>query len=390
MIDFASVKAITIPEGAVTKIARKHDGFTIWEKFTGLIPKEYQQVEWIQAAANVGAYIDLGFSYDAGAIVRLGQWVMNDNTAYPFGAAENSGKLRCMFSIPYSGSATAYFSNETTYKALAIQYVKEALNNFVARYEANSFSFANLTNEKTITGNNIVPYTMSSNLYLFAQNYNGSPRYGDIRRIGYFKYTNKTGNLICDLVPCYRKADGVIGMYDIVRKTFFTNVGSGTFTKGADVATTYKNWARYSTELNSTVIYNDGVGYKNGYRVRSNGEETTSQNATCTGYIPAKAGDVVRWSGVSTGNGGAENAINIFDGGYTNLGQAVENSRDNGYGIMNQSQYKEYNWNSVKENPAGVFSWVVPPHPDIAFIRLTGYTFADGSNLIVTINEEIV
>ena len=43
------------------------------------------------------------------------------------------------------------------------------------------------------------------------------------------------GNHIIDLVPCYRKSDDEIGMYDLVRKQFYTNAGTETFLKGADV-----------------------------------------------------------------------------------------------------------------------------------------------------------
>lgn len=38
-----------------------------------------------------------------------------------------------------------------------------------------------------------------------------------------------------DLIPCYRKSDGVIGMFDLITEAFLTNEGSGSFTKGADV-----------------------------------------------------------------------------------------------------------------------------------------------------------
>ena len=31
----------------------------------------------------------------------------------------------------------------------------------------------------------------------------------------------------------------------------------------------FKNWVRYSTESGGAAIYNGGLGYKNGYRVRS-------------------------------------------------------------------------------------------------------------------------
>lgn len=40
---------------------------------------------------------------------------------------------------------------------------------------------------------------------------------------------------ILHLIPCYRKSDDVIGMYDTVGKVFYTNNGTGTFTKGGDL-----------------------------------------------------------------------------------------------------------------------------------------------------------
>lgn len=54
------------------------------------------------------------------------------------------------------------------------------------------------------------------------------------RRIKQFRIT-ESGTVVIDLVPCYRKADGEIGMYDLVSKAFLTNAGTGNFTKGADV-----------------------------------------------------------------------------------------------------------------------------------------------------------
>lgn len=51
-------------------------------------------------------------------------------------------------------------------------------------------------------------------------------------RTYYLKVTQQ-GKVIADLKPCYRKADSVIGMYDLVTRQFFP--ASGTWTKGADV-----------------------------------------------------------------------------------------------------------------------------------------------------------
>jgi hypothetical protein len=38
--------------------------------------------------------------------------------------------------------------------------------------------------------------------------------------------------LVCNLIPCYRKIDSVVGFYDTVSATFFTNQGTGEFTYG--------------------------------------------------------------------------------------------------------------------------------------------------------------
>ena len=40
-----------------------------------------------------------------------------------------------------------------------------------------------------------------------------------------------------NFVPCYRKSDSVIGMYDLMNNQFYTNAWSGTFTKGTDSST---------------------------------------------------------------------------------------------------------------------------------------------------------
>ena len=90
-MNFADYKSITIPEGEVTKITA--GGVVLWEKASAL-PSAYQQVEWIRANASVGAYLNLGFSFDTAARIKLGFYIENVNPTYIFGAAESSGKYR--------------------------------------------------------------------------------------------------------------------------------------------------------------------------------------------------------------------------------------------------------------------------------------------------------
>jgi len=42
----------------------------------------------------------------------------------------------------------------------------------------------------------------------------------------------ENGELVRYMVPCYRKSDNVVGLYDIINSKFYTNSGTGEFIKG--------------------------------------------------------------------------------------------------------------------------------------------------------------
>ena len=232
---FANVKEITIPEGTVKEIYSGN--ILLWS--ASRIPTEYQEVEYIRAASNQGAYLNLGFAFDTKATIYLNQYITSSSVSYIFGAAENSGKLRCCFSNPYTngaGCGTFYGSSGSYFIGIEAKYVLNSVNEYILTVENKKLQTYNKTNDYLSTNDQQGAYTMTNNLYLFAQNYNGTMRYGSgTRQIHYFAYYDKNNDLICELIPCYRKSDGVIGMYDTARNIFLTNAGTGTFTKGADV-----------------------------------------------------------------------------------------------------------------------------------------------------------
>lgn len=201
------------------------------------LPSAYQEVTFLRAENNAASYIDLGFAFDTKCRIVMNYHVVNNGvTSYPFGASENSGKLRCMISSPYSSKTYLYGSDGSANKSVNIANTQGVDVQWEIVLEPGKLAITNVATGETSTNAAQGTYTMSTNLLLFAQNYNGTVRYGGIRRIGKFQYFDKNNELICDLVPCYRKSDGVCGMYDLSRKTFLTNVGSGTFTKGAAIA----------------------------------------------------------------------------------------------------------------------------------------------------------
>lgn len=71
------------------------------------------------------------------------------------------------------------------------------------------------------------------NLYLFAQNQEGSLYWPCTGRIYSCKISNVNG-LIRNFIPC-KNTSGVIGLYDTVNSQFYQNAGSGTFIAGPEI-----------------------------------------------------------------------------------------------------------------------------------------------------------
>ena len=95
-------------------------------------------------------------------------------------------------------------------------------------------------NKNVITVNNFTKtwtetaFQSTADLTLLACNTNGTVANGVSAKLYSCKiYDN--GTLIRDFYPCVRRADNVVGLWDRVNKTFYTNAGSGTFTAGAEI-----------------------------------------------------------------------------------------------------------------------------------------------------------
>lgn len=240
-INFDNVAGLTIPQGVAVKI--EQGGNVIWQK-SGL-PSAYQQVQYISAASANGAYIDLGIQYAHSATFEIG-WVYTGDTLYLFGATDNTGNYRCMLSGHYGGvTGTTYFFTNSNGQYVAANYPKtDTTVGKVMNQKVIVKPGVSTTNVKDIDSGEIIvlpssadigDYSVSNNLYLLGQNYHGNYRGNGLKQISYFKYWDSNDNLLRDMVPCYRKSDNVIGMYDLVSQTFFTNAGTGVFTVGEDV-----------------------------------------------------------------------------------------------------------------------------------------------------------
>lgn len=386
---FANVKSITIPEGAVKRILRGAE--VLWKKVTGSIPSEYQEVEWISGFARAtthrqGAYLDLGFTFDTAATVYVAFKNIARPAGYLFGAAENSGKYRCMLTI--NENIMAYCFTGSGFGAIAADYPSYGTDIRIEYFvRAGEAGVKNLDTGKTQSILSSVAFTMTSNLYLFAQNYNGTARCGgggvNDTQVKAFRYYDKNGVLVCDLIPCYRKSDGVVGAYDTVRKIFLSSAGEYALNKGPDVSDRrYTNQIPIATDTDGTVF--NGTGYKTGCRLSSSsGSVITTGTGVAdyevTGFVPIVKGNTIRLKDVQFGNFGASptfNGIGLYKAdksfisymAYTDLIAYCSGVTDDN-GVITQFTCSHENFANAK------------------FIRFSAYEINDSS--IITVNEPI-
>lgn len=122
-------------------------------------------------------------------------------------------------------------------------------------------------------------FACSNNLYLFGMNeYGTSADTQFVGKIYEVKIFDNTDALIHHYIPCYRKSDNVIGMYDAIGGTFYTNNGSGSFTKGSDALAPSK-------EIANKKWMNKGVlpsGYQEVEYIESSGTQYINTNVILT------------------------------------------------------------------------------------------------------------
>lgn len=156
--------------------------------------------------------------------------------------------------------------------------------------------------------------------------------------------------------------------------------------------TGYKNWVPYSTESDGVTIYNGGLGYKDGYRVRSGGAEAANSYSTITGFIPFNKGDVLRIYPKFIGLNNI-NAINFSDGNFNNLGQINDNGAAYGICATNTDNYLT----SVIDG-ISTLTYTDSIDQSIRYVRITHFILANegvtseiksGGEVVVTVNEEI-
>lgn len=181
-----------------------------------ILPNEYQEVEYIESSGT--QYINTGITGK------------NLHTAI---------ESKCTWSSIGGGSGVAstgglhYINDNVIRTGGSAEGYHYTLNEIVvvkAFYNAEGKRVVSVNGEIVCIG---TAYSSTDANVLINSLADGAKQSG---KIFWFKIYNDDV-LVYHAIPCYRKSDSVIGMYDIVNNTFYTNSGTGTFTKGADAPT---------------------------------------------------------------------------------------------------------------------------------------------------------
>ena len=210
----------------------------------GVLPAEYQQVEFLESDKN--SYIDTGVifseanytvladimllaSQDAN-LFGMREYLSGNHSAFVVGANNPGIESGTNWQILDNAAGWHYSTNNDVFRNQKYS-IKYQYNNTGALLNVDGIDQIALS--FTPRWNDFVDLPM----YLFVQN----SGYRAIRANECYKMrcysfiVNRNNVTVLNLIPCYRKADNVPGMYDLISSTFLTNLGTGTFTVGPDI-----------------------------------------------------------------------------------------------------------------------------------------------------------
>ena len=212
------------------------EGYTLlgWSKYK--LPIEYQELDYIQF--NTGNYINTGIVPNNHTAEVIFDFDTYNSGEVLFGTSQNYYyyHFTAYSNMYYWGNYRDGHGGTWTTGKHHLIYNSEISNRVIL-------------DKKILDSGNTI--TSSSNLFI-------GKRDGDAiftGKIYYFKITDKsTGNVVREFIPCYRKSDNEVGLYDLVNNTFYTNSGSGqSLTRGNRIE--YIDASTDITDFKSHTLY---------------------------------------------------------------------------------------------------------------------------------------
>lgn len=210
------------------------------------LPSEYQEVEYLESTGT--QYIDTEYKPNQNTRLEMtlkfsGTYVQGQG-ANIFGS-QNSVQISGGTPIFTANFGSALATSETIYFWIGNKTYAEGqeVKNISAPSLYTSKNTIVATSTNVEYGNVSIPtqgltYQIDTTLLLLSNTLTRIP-FGVYHCIIYSTKLYENNTLVRDFVPCYRKADNVAGLYDLVNNTFYTNQGTGSFLVGANVNNNY-------------------------------------------------------------------------------------------------------------------------------------------------------
>ena len=240
------------------------DGNTYYKIANGLVandgitlPSEYQRVEYIESTGAYQqnyTYIDTNYIIKQSPKVIVDVKFVGNYDCDLFGFENNSvPSFIGNFFAGSNGKIKSYYRYyNTNYTNYSGEFDYPANQNLRPFIKLECSNYIKINNELWKTADVQSFENNTQPLLIF------KGRTSIIAQIRYFKlYDGDT--LVRNFIPCYRKSDSEIGMYDVVNGVFYTNQGSGTFLKGKDVTIYNIKAVPYDAEIE--YLESDGNQY---------------------------------------------------------------------------------------------------------------------------------
>lgn len=199
-----------------------------------ILPSNYQQLDYIEADGT--QYLEINYKASNKTNSKGVFQITDTNVAgMLFGARQETNTKTYGFNWG-GGAPFKYYNNyygATSY-ALTTTQIDKKKHSF--EKQLNKLYLDNKLIHTREDTDGSIAFTTPTNICIFACNTSSTIHaYASARLFSLQFYDEDV--LKIDLIPCYRKSDNEVGLYDLVNNVFYTNKGTGKLIKGGNVPT---------------------------------------------------------------------------------------------------------------------------------------------------------
>lgn len=192
------------------------------------LPSEYQRLEYIETN-NYGNYIDTGYIPTQNTKLEISYMDIANFSENPrpnycnfFGASSGGENAGINIGMAISGTLSLRFDGKTFTVPLTTTGTRLTDISSKDGYYRNGV--------KIHSWGSYQDFTFNHNVYIFGSNTgNDTPSTWQRNARVYYAKIYDNNKLVKNFVPCLRKTDNELGMYDTISKQFYTNQGTGKF-----------------------------------------------------------------------------------------------------------------------------------------------------------------